>query len=198
MRPLLALGLLAGCASDPDACWLGNQREGAGACLLPELAATIDGDGAEWEASDVLRRRSCFDCPAGDVDYYQVAREGADAVVLRAVTHGAPVADGSATYIVGFRPLVDPQAETLRAYAFELLFGGDRIDARMKPWFEFTGLPIEVAWGADGYEVRLPVEVLPFEGAAWFNTGIADGTPGNSLGKICWAAAATDDRCAVY
>ncbi len=195
MRWLAPL-LLAGCASDPDACWFGNERAAGGVCALPELAATLDGDGAEWDDAGIVRWRSCYDCPAGDVDSFQVAREGEDALVLRAITLGPPLAD-SATYLASFRALRGPEIGTLRGYGFQVLFDAEEIIGRMLPWYEFTGLPVEVAWAADGYELRVPIAVLPFEGAAWFGTGMADGTAGNSLARVCWLPSAVDDACAI-
>jgi hypothetical protein len=63
------------------------------------------------------------------------------------------------------------------------------------------GIPIETALGPDGLEVRVPVDALPYAGAAdvdaWLvrsSSGeIIDPQPFSSI--VCWDVAATDGPC---
>jgi len=190
IRGLAVAALLAGGCGDPGVCAGPNQRDPGPACTVAELAVTVDGDPGEWTAAALPEHDACADCLAGAVVSYQVARAGEQAVLVHATTSGAPIRDGSATYLIQF---FDGGTASFRA--LEILLVGDDVVGRHYD-HEFHGLPVDVAWGSGGFEARVPVDQIPFEGGAYLAVALADNAAGLfPAPPVCWVTDNPTDPC---
>lgn len=160
---LLAGSVVASCANDDPwarvICFGGADVDGR-ACLTPVVEGiAIDGDPADW-ASAPARVETCEPCAAGEVESVQVALERDGSVVVRARTIGPPVTDGSIRYglVVSGTNEVHGLVQSPQLFA---VFGFG-IVLPPSPALAAEGAT-DFAFTADGFEARLPAELLPYE-----------------------------------
>jgi hypothetical protein len=165
----LAACALAACAVPSAQCPDYTSAPVNGRCSYPEHAIAIDGDLADWASVPELSAKcpSCF-CPACTPGQAYTVRSTPTAdgqVALLVDTGGAPMA-GAFAYSVGLSPLDGPQY----ALTFQLFAGGTPVITLGD--VAITGLPVEVAYGATGIELAIPVDALPFGGGFVANAAL--------------------------
>jgi hypothetical protein len=198
-----ALGLvLAGCDAPypPPDCGALDVESGH-LCLTRTIGALVPGtDGAAWDAISV-ETVECAGCAAGSVLGFTAVLDPSGALLVRGLTLGPPIADGSVRYAIETNGLApdDYQPELFHVLGYGLVY-----NATSGAKF-VQGGPDEFVLTPDGFEARIPASVLPFDGEYWVNAITA--TPDDpaapttfSLSSgdpqmICWDASAATNVC---
>ncbi len=150
----------AACANPYGICRPGTYRDPGPGCTAPSLAATIDGDASEWSRADLTPSPLCATCESGWAKSLQFAVDG-DALVFHVGTEGAPVADADGEYHLTIynyydRARYDQIDVDMTSSSVDLVLNGHIV----------YGFTIDHAFGADGFEARVPFAAIPFVGAA--------------------------------
>ena len=215
---LLCMSCDLGIGSDPNPptapCLAGHVRASGKACTAPGAAIAVDGKTSDWSGLDSIPvTQSCVTAPCQGqlVDSMQVAQFTASGWTMLAIH--VHVAGGNPTNRNDTRrlelhfaalPAEAPAAEDV-FYAGQSGIGWIRAGRDQTPPVG-TRPVFDFAWTADGYELAVPTDYLPFDGAMTVTAAGAafDGTNWNPItsqpvaARMCWfdGPAGKDDPCA--
>jgi hypothetical protein len=177
MLIVLVCGCNWGGGTDPNACFVGNERDPGPGCTVPESA--------DWTDPRLEHRVACAaPCKDGDVLYYQVAREGLQTLRVRLTTQGAPDTSGTRYYFVD----LFQEKRTYRDFYVVLTPSAVRVRIASPIWgTEITGADISYHFASDGIELSIPTDALPFGGEAAATAGKGD--------DMAWDFGLTSDVC---
>ncbi len=200
----IVVAQVAACrGSDPQegasSCLPGSSRVPGPSCTTSQVALVVDGVADEWAGDpnlDYGLPASC--CADGDPGSLHVGRDGDAALGLLMPTVGGPITNGSADYVVLLRRSELDLAKEPGDQQLELhvLPTGVQVFLNGLPIY---GVPIDLAFGPQAIELRVPTRAIPFAGSAIIYTEIlVDGVPRNApvfAEKACWDPNAIGDEC---
>ena len=174
------LALLVGCnwngGTDPNSCVFGNERNPGPGCTVP--------DTTDWSVPP-LETACGGGCTDGEVTRFQAARQGTAMLVFHLITQGPPDRSGAQYYFVNLFDV----GRTEREMFFVVTPTGGRVmlgDPRNG--FEMRNVNFTYSFAADGLEVRIPTDALPFHGGsgATAGTGTATSYSEGVAYSSCW------------
>lgn len=167
IRMIIAAFVLAACGNPDNKCPQhgGTDVSFGSACVFAPHAIAIDGDFSDW--ADVPSDRPLIGGGSNDVSgevqgvHATLTPDGNVAMYLE--TLGAPLDVATNRYHVELFPLDGPSY----LLALELQPAADFVDLGVNT---LHGFPLEVAFGATGIELAMPISALPFGGGLAIET----------------------------
>lgn len=167
-----------------DPCLPGHERSGDSACVLAYRNIAIDGRTIDWAGVDTIALPTeCDGCDRPLVEGLQAALffdDGvADQLVLRATLQGRappPVDDDQLRYILEFRSLDEHPSNAVHA----LILSGRSAAYRVNDQYVVPAFGRREAYAfahtLDGFEVSVPVQLLPFPSGTAITASVAKGS----------------------
>jgi hypothetical protein len=205
---VVALVASAGSSSDPNGsaeCVTGHVAQDGPVCTALRAPMVIDGDPSDFRQQAIYDTwNSPFGGPCEPDGCALIWVRDGDTLVFNGARFGGTSLFEAYSILFADGDYDVPDDETRYV---EIFFGASEVRTFIGS-YEMFGVPIEFAFTPSGWEVRVPLDILPYaSGSALVDTytwrlmdGIWQRGPGFGgwLGYACWDASVDDNACTLF